>query len=254
MSRHRRVNGSSIHFSPLNDEQKEAMRAVSSNAITFLTGPSGTAKTTVATAFAVQQMLYYDKAVSLARPAIQSGSNTGYLPGTAEEKVAPFLRPAFRAIEKLFGEDATNAAGVKSKIRIMPLCLIRGMTIEDEILLVDEAQNLTWDEILTVCTRIGHGGNIIFAGDIDQHDLNGRSMLEEAARRLDGASAAKYSIGWYRFSEAAIVRHPLVGEIIRRMKDDTQDAPTRYRVCCRHRQAQLHRAVEAKTLQGDNEG
>lgn len=202
------------NFKPLNCEQRKAMQSLKRSSISFLTGPPGTAKTFVATAWGMLRMLHHDTKLHVTRPAIQQGVELGYLPGTAEQKVCPFLEPIFDAVEVLCGEERAKEA--RTKIKIMPLSMIRGRTIRNSTLIVDEAQNLTWAEIETIATRIGENGQIIFCGDVSQNDhKNGRSRLEDAASMLNGVSVDEHRICWYQFSEQAIVRHPLIPEIIK---------------------------------------
>lgn len=190
------------------------MDCIRKNSIVFLTGPAGSAKTHVATAWGVRQLVFNDVKLRISRPAIGQGVELGFLPGTAEQKLCPYLMPVFDSIEKLVGEEASKR--VKSQLEIFPLSIVRGRTIEHSTLIVDEAQNLGYDEIKTICTRIGDGGKIIFCGDISQSDVR-NSPLEEVAQRLDGAECEGLTIGWYEFTEDAIVRHPLIKEILRRM-------------------------------------
>lgn len=205
-----------VDFSPKNHFQVEAIQALKKSAICFLTGPAGSAKTFVATAWALKQMLQRDMKLWVSRPAVSQGASIGYIPGTAEQKVAPYLAPIFEATEKLVGEAASVA--IRKQINILPLAFIRGRTIENATLFIDEAQNLSWSEIKTICTRIGENGQIIFCGDIGQNDHHDKhSPLEEAARTLHGIEAGFESISWYQLPNCAIVRHPLVEHVIERM-------------------------------------
>lgn len=212
------------NFKPLNHEQKKALQTLKRSSITFLTGPPGTAKTFVATAWGLIRMIHNDCKLQISRPAIQQGVELGYLPGTAEQKISPFLEPIFDSAEILCGEEGLREA--KQKIRIVPLSLIRGRTIRNSTLLIDEAQNLSWSEIEAVCTRIGEGGQIIFCGDVSQNDhKNGKSRLEDAASMLDGISSEEHRVLWYRFTEEAVVRHPLIPEIIKALHPQTNGVP-----------------------------
>ena len=210
---------SHFSFSPLNQEQRDAMRLLRKSDICFLVGPAGTAKTYCAVAYAVQQFIDHEVEISISRPAIQQGENIGFLPGDANQKLSPFLEPIFYAVEKLMGRNLDASRAVKSALKIVPLSLIRGRNIDNSTLIIDEAQNLTWGEIKTICTRIGEGGKIIFCGDVEQNDLRGGgSRLEEAAHALSGIEAEGHSIGSHVFSDESIVRHPLVGPVLRRMR------------------------------------
>lgn len=206
-----------VNFKPIHQEQVDAIQSLKKNAICFLTGPAGSSKTFVATAWALRRLLYSDIKMIISRPAIQQGANIGFLPGTPERKISPFMRPIHDSIDKLLG-SSEHAKAIKRQVEILPLSFIRGMTISDATLVVDEAQNLSRDEILAVSTRIGEGGQIIFCGDISQNDMAGcKSRLADVAEILDGGEADGFSIGWHKFSMEGIVRHPLVKVVVSRM-------------------------------------
>ncbi len=204
-----------LTFKPKHPQQLEALQCCRANAITFLSGPAGTAKTFCATWYAMSTALEHSTMrVFISRPAVTSGAEIGFLPGSAEDKMNPFLQPIVDAYTKLAG---TSLDRVKSLVKTLPLCYIRGRTIENAILIVDEAQNLTPDEIVTIVTRVGEGGKIILCGDVMQNDLyRGYSVLEQAAATFDGACVHGRSVGWYRFTSEAIVRDPLTSELIDR--------------------------------------
>lgn len=207
----------SLRFKARHPEQELALECLKKNGIAFLTGPAGTAKTHVSTWYALSQIIEgATNKILITRPAITSGADIGFLPGTVEEKMKPFLAPITEARDKIGGKVSwMNADQIRSYFEIAPLCYIRGRTIENAILIVDEAQNLTPDDILTIATRIGENGKIIFCGDTMQNDLyGGNSVLERAAKTYDGASRGGVSVGWYRFSKDAIVRSPITGLLI----------------------------------------
>lgn len=186
--------------------------------MTFLGGPAGTAKTFVAVWYAISEaMLGKFERIIISRPAVTSGAEIGFLPGGVEKKMEDFLTPIYDARDKI-GTDRLDQ--IKSIFKVMPLCYARGRTIENAILVVDEAQNLTPDDIMTIVTRVGEGGKIIFCGDTMQNDLyGGVSVLDQAAETLAGASVGGYSVGHFAFSEDAIVRHPLTREMIKRVSE-----------------------------------
>ena len=204
------------HFKALNREQTRALECLRTNTICFLTGPPGTAKTFLATAWATEQLLSRDLGFKVSRPAVQQGQESGFLPGTAAQKTAPFLYPIYEAVDQLCGVEFSPL--VKQKIEIVPLSMIRGRNIRYATFVIDEAQNLLWNEVLAICTRLGEGGQIIFCGDISQNDhKDGTSRLEEAAHRLNGVEVGEHKIGWYQFTMQAVVRHPLIPAIIEAM-------------------------------------
>ena len=145
----------------------------------------------------------------LSRPAVTSGEEIGFLPGTIEQKLDPFLIPIFEAAEKI------QRCKDRSMFEILPIAYVRGRTIEHATLIVDEAQNLTPDEFVTIMTRLGEDGKIIFCGDASQHDLT-TSVIDQVAETYDGLSCQNQSIGMFRFSNDAIVRSPLIAKIIER--------------------------------------
>jgi phosphate starvation-inducible protein PhoH and related proteins len=199
----RKQSESQLHFRPKHPEQLQALDVISSNTITFLCGPAGTAKSFIATYYS----LWRGQRIILSRPAITSGEKIGFLPGTMDQKLDPFLVPIFEAAEKITGSRD------KQMLEILPLAYIRGRTIEDATLIVDEAQNLTPDEFVTIMTRIGENGKIIFCGDASQHDLH-YSVIDQVADTYDGIECHGESIGKFRFSKNAIVRSPLIAKII----------------------------------------
>ena len=203
----------SITFKPKHPQQLEALETLHENEITFLLGPAGTAKTFLATVYSINEALAgeFDK-IFVTRPAVTSGAEIGFLPGSAEDKMKHFLQPIYDARDKAGTQGLVQ---IKSYFEVLPLCYMRGRTIENAILIVDEAQNLTPSDILTIVTRIGERGKIIFCGDSMQNDLR-EAVLDQAAATYDGARVGGYSVGAYIFTEAAIVRHPLTTELIKR--------------------------------------
>lgn len=203
-----------LFFKAKHPEQLDALATIDRNTITFLCGPAGTAKSFIATYYALSRELR----LIVSRPAITSGVDIGFLPGTMEQKLDPFLIPIFEAAEKITGSRDKQA------FEILPIAYVRGRTIEDATLIVDEAQNLTADEFVTIMTRIGENGKIIFCGDASQHDLP-NSIIDQVADTYEGLECQGQSIGKFRFSHDAIVRSPLITKIIER----AETAPWRKR-------------------------
>jgi phosphate starvation-inducible PhoH-like protein len=207
-----------LNFKASHWQQNEALDCCRDNAIVFLTGPAGSAKTYCATYYAISNVIDTEtryRKVYMTRPAVTQGRDIGFIPGGIDEKMNPFLRPIINAYEKQAGYNPAVIERIKSSLEILPLSYIRGWTIEDSILIVDEAQNLEGHEIKTIATRLGKGGKIIMCGDCSQNDLQ-RSVLEFAAGDWEGISRGGRSIGWYQFTKDAIVRDPLVTELVDR--------------------------------------
>lgn len=201
-------------ITPRSLAQKRYVDAMRKYALTFGVGPAGTGKTFLAVAMAVRRLL--DKQVRrivLVRPAIEAGENLGFLPGTFEEKIDPYMRPLYDALY-----DSLDAAKVQRMveqgvIEVAALAYMRGRTLNNAFVILDEAQNTTREQMKMFLTRIGTGTWAVVTGDPSQVDLpSGKaSGLAHALHVLDGVS----DIGVARFSEADVMRHPLVQEIVR---------------------------------------
>lgn len=204
-----------LSFRPSHPQQLDAIYCLQNSAISFLTGPPGTAKTHVSTYHAIKRLL--DPAdrvrrIYLTRPAVTQGAEIGFLPGDADAKMNPFLRPIINSFSKLLRYDAGMIATLERSLEVLPLSYIRGWTFEDSVLLVDEAQNLQGKEIKTIMTRLGRGGQVIFTGDCTQGDLH-QSVIEEAAYDFAGIERSGRKIGWFKFTRDACVRDPLVSAV-----------------------------------------
>jgi phosphate starvation-inducible PhoH-like protein len=192
-----------IRFKPKHAEQLQALEVLFENDIVFLCGPAGTAKTFLATYYALTR----ECRILLSRPNVCMGREMGFLPGEVENKLDPFLQPVFEAVEKLTGSKD------RSNLEVLPIAYARGRTVEKATLIVDEAQNMEPSEFVSIMTRIGDGGKIIFCGDSMQSDIR-RSPIDRVAETFDGKHRAGKSIGRFTFSRDAIVRHPLVSMIL----------------------------------------
>ena len=199
----------------------------------FAVGPAGTGKTYLAMALAVRALL--DKQVRriiLTRPAVEAGERLGFLPGTLEEKVDPYLRPLFDALyDMLDPERAAAAHRASDTIEIAPLAFMRGRTLNESFIVLDEAQNTTPAQMKMFLTRMGYGAKVVITGDITQTDLppGQRSGLRDALELVEGIRG----IGTIEFTDADVVRHPLVAALIR-----AYDARDRARFEARERHAQ----------------
>ena len=193
--------------------QKEYLSAIRSNAITFGVGPAGTGKTYLAVAMAVKA--FKAKEVSriiLTRPAVEAGEKLGFLPGDLQQKVDPYLRPLYDALGEMLGSDSFQKHLEKGTIEIAPLAYMRGRTLDDAFIILDEAQNTTPEQMKMFLTRLGNNSKVIVTGDVTQIDLPfiKKSGLIEAVDILDGIDG----IAIFHFTHKDVVRHPLVQKII----------------------------------------
>ncbi len=193
--------------------QKVYIETIKKNDITFGVGPAGTGKTYLAMAMAVSYLKQQKvNRIILTRPAVEAGEKLGFLPGTLTEKVDPYLRPLYDALYEMVDPDKIKDMLEKNIIEIAPLAFMRGRTLNDAFIILDEAQNTTKEQMKMFLTRIGFGSKAVITGDITQIDLPkvSQSGLIEALKVLEGVKG----IGICRFSEKDVVRHPVVQRII----------------------------------------
>ena len=192
--------------------QKQYLQAIDDHTITFGIGPAGTGKTYLAVAKAVAAL--YRKQVSriiLTRPAVEAGERLGYLPGTLSEKIDPYLRPLFDALQEMLEPDATAKLMASGVIEVAPLAYMRGRTLNDSFIILDEAQNTTAEQMKMFLTRLGFGSKMVVTGDITQVDLpTGKSGLDVATAILADVNDLHIA----RLSSKDVVRHELVTRIV----------------------------------------
>ena len=194
--------------------QKKYVEAIKKNVVTLGIGPAGTGKTYLAVAMAVKALKNKEvERIILTRPAVEAGEKLGFLPGDLQEKVDPYLRPLYDALYEMLGMEAFQKNLQRGIIEVAPLAYMRGRTLNDAFIILDEAQNTTAEQMRMALTRFGFGSKLVVTGDATQVDLpSGRqSGLVNAAQVLDGVPG----IGIVRFSEQDVVRHEIVGAIIR---------------------------------------
>ena len=193
--------------------QQEYMKAISKNTITLGVGPAGTGKTYLAVAAAVAA--FRERTVNriiLTRPAVEAGERLGFLPGDMQNKVDPYLRPLYDALYDMLGAETFQKYQERGAIEVAPLAYMRGRTLDDSFIILDEAQNTTKEQMKMFLTRLGFGSKIVITGDVTQIDLpsDKTSGLKDAMRVLDGIK----DIAICRLTSADVVRHALVQEII----------------------------------------
>ena len=193
--------------------QKIYVDAVKNNDITFGIGPAGTGKTFLAVVLAVQALKRGQvKRIILTRPAVEAGENLGFLPGDLQEKVDPYLRPVYDALYQVLGKEVTTRMMERGTIEIAPLAYMRGRTLDDSFVILDEAQNTTTMQMKMFLTRLGFNSKMIVNGDSSQIDLprHTKSGLIDAEEKLKKVN----SIDFVYFSAKDVVRHPVVAQII----------------------------------------
>lgn len=190
-------------------------RAMNENTVVFAIGPAGTGKTYLAVIQAVSALKRGDvRRIVLTRPAVEAGENLGFLPGDLKEKVDPYLTPLYDALHVMLGNEKTEVLIEKGTIEIAPLAYMRGRTLDDSYVILDEAQNTTASQMKMFLTRLGFHSHMVITGDITQIDLDrhARSGLVQASEILQGIP----DIEIVHLSSDDVVRHPLVQKIIER--------------------------------------
>ncbi len=194
--------------------QKKYVEAIDKNTIVFGIGPAGTGKTYLAVAKAVTALKRREVSrIILTRPAVEAGEKLGFLPGDLQNKVDPYLRPLYDGMYEMLGGEGFLRYQERGVIEVAPLAYMRGRTLDNSFIILDEAQNTTPEQMKMFLTRVGYGSHVIVTGDITQIDLPGdkKSGLKEAMKILGGIEG----IAFCKFTEKDVVRHPLVQEIIK---------------------------------------
>jgi len=207
------VNSRGVNIRAKNLAQLRYVRAISEKDLVFGIGPAGTGKTYLAVAMAVAALKKKEvERIILARPAVEAGEKLGFLPGDLQQKVDPYLRPLYDALFELLGMETAERYLERSIIEIAPLAYMRGRTLNDAFIILDEAQNTTPEQMKMFLTRIGFGSKAVVNGDITQIDL--------PAAQTSGLVEVQYilknieEIAFIYFSEADVIRHPLIQKIV----------------------------------------
>ncbi|MBO9497871.1 MAG: PhoH family protein [Novosphingobium sp.] len=199
---------------PRSAAQIEYMRALARDDIIFALGPAGTGKTYLAVAQAVSQLMTGSvQRLILSRPAVEAGERLGFLPGDMKEKVDPYLRPLYDALYDCMPPEQVERRLASGEIEIAPIAFMRGRTLADAFVILDEAQNTTREQMKMFLTRFGQNSRMVVCGDPKQVDIPGgpkMSGLNDAVERLEGVEGIAVS----RFTAGDVVRHPIVGRIV----------------------------------------
>ena len=206
-----------VLIKPRNASQSEMIRLAEMHNLLFVLGPAGTGKTYNAVALAVQALKEkHVKKVILTRPAVEAGENLGFLPGDLYDKLSPYMRPLYDALNEMLSKDKLSHYMENHQIEIVPLAFMRGCTLDNAFVILDEAQNTTISQMKMFLTRMGPSSQFIVCGDVSQIDLpvNQKSGLIHATNILKFVK----NIGFMNFSEDDVIRHELVKNIIKAYK------------------------------------
>lgn len=201
------------HITPRSPNQAAYLEAMKKNDMVFGFGPAGTGKTYLAVAMAVSMFIEGSvERLIFTRPAVEAGENLGFLPGDMKEKVDPYLRPIYDALHDMLHWDVMMKKMESGDIEIAPLAFMRGRTLSNAFVILDEAQNTTCSQMKMFLTRMGEGSRMVVTGDLTQTDLPRGVMsgLREAYDTLEGVEG----ISFCHFNRGDVVRHPLVGRIV----------------------------------------
>ena len=211
------VNGKSIYARSVN--QRALVRAYEESDLLFAVGPAGSGKTYTAIALAVRALKNREvRRIILSRPAVEAGEKLGFLPGDMKEKIDPYLQPLYDALQDMIPAAKLTEFMEKGTIQIAPLAFMRGRTLSDAVVILDEAQNTTALQLKMFLTRLGFGGKMIVTGDMTKIDLppTQKSGLRDAMERFKNIEGIQI----IEFNEQDIVRHPLVKQIVAAYKKD----------------------------------
>jgi phosphate starvation-inducible PhoH-like protein len=216
LSQIKRIDWSSLDFRTLN--QKSFYRTIGRNDVTFCVGPAGCGKTYLATHYALKNLAQgkYENMV-ITKPLVEvDGEKMGYLPGDIDEKTAPYMMSLYYNMEQIIGKQRLDVLRASGVVTVIPLAYMRGLTLTNSIVVLDEAQNATPSQIKTFLTRIGNGSKFIVNGDLMQSDIRRENGLEDSIKRFTGLKR----VGFSRFVLEDVVRHPIVAELLERYKDE----------------------------------
>ena len=216
LSQIKRIDWASLDFRTSN--QKSFYRTIGRNDVTFCVGPAGCGKTYLATHYALKNIAQGKyKNMIITKPLVEvDGEKMGYLPGDIDEKTMPYMMSLYYNMEQIIGRERLKVLKSSGVVNVIPLAYMRGLTLTDSIVVLDEAQNATPSQIKTFLTRIGQGSKFIVNGDLMQSDIRKENGLEDSIKRFTGVKR----IGFSRFTLEDVVRHPIVAELLERYKDE----------------------------------
>ena len=216
LSQIKRIDWSSLDFRTIN--QKSFYRTIGRNDVTFCVGPAGCGKTYLATHYALKNLSQgkYDNMVITKPLVVVDGEKMGYLPGDIDEKTAPYMMSLYYNMEQIIGKQRLEVLKQSGVVTVIPLAYMRGLTLTNSIVVLDEAQNSTPSQIKTFLTRIGNGSKFIVNGDLMQSDIKISNGLEDSIKRFTGLRR----VGFSQFDLDDVVRHPIVAELLERYKDE----------------------------------
>ena len=216
LSQIKRIDWSSLDFRTKN--QKSFYRTIGRNDVTFCVGPAGCGKTYLATHYALKNLAQGKyKNMVITKPLVEvDGEKMGYLPGDIDEKTAPYMMSLYYNMEQIIGKERLEVLKRAGVVQVIPLAYMRGLTLTDSIVVLDEAQNATPSQIKTFLTRIGNGSKFIVNGDLMQSDIKISNGLEDSIKRFTGLRR----VGFSQFDLDDVVRHPIVAELLERYKDE----------------------------------
>ena len=206
-----------VEITPLNRQQDAALKAVSRSSISFLLGPAGTGKTHLACGYAAKCVAEgrFERII-LTRPIVEAGESLGYLPGTFEEKTAPYLLPIHDSLDAVAGRTGRRREQLRAMLQVAPIAYLRGRTFNRSIVVVDESQNCTLSQLKLVISRLGRDSQMILTGDLSQSDLrNHEQALGTVVNKLEGLSGVTI----FRFDSTGIVRHPILAGVLERLEN-----------------------------------
>lgn len=208
-----------VRLQPRSENQRDYIRSIHENDITFCTGPAGTGKTHVAIGMAVQMVRHeFLDRIIITRPLVSVGKDMGYLPGDIMDKVGPYVTPCFDELNYYLSLSMIGQWQHEKRIEVVPLSMMRGRTFNSAFVILDEAQNATRTELKMLLTRLGEPSRLVLAGDTHQSDLprDQQGAFSDALDRLKGIEGIHH----IHLTERDIVRHRLIGEIARRLWND----------------------------------
>ena len=202
-------------YSAKTKAQAHALDVIARSTISFVLGPAGTGKTHLASGYAVQAVLDgRAEQIVITRPSVAT-EQLGFLPGSAEEKVGPYLVPFFDAVDRIAGKRGQHREKIAAAIKVAPLAYLRGRTFHNSVMVFDEAQNATFGQLKLFLTRIGTGSQVIVTGDADQSDLPRQERrLVDVMQRLSGLKG----VGVIEFKASDIVRNPIIEGVLRELE------------------------------------